>query len=104
MLAASALGEESLGLAGLLEKYLDVRLDKKYQRADWGRRPIKAEMLRYAQMDSHYLLALRDCLIPQLEKLGRLRVVLEDSNQLASQTPAMKNHTEDFWQVRGIMG
>ena len=104
MLAASALGEESLGLAGLLEKYLDVRLDKKYQRADWGRRPIKAEMLRYAQMDSHYLLALRDCLIPQLEKLGRLRVVLEDSNQLASQTPAMKNHTEDFWRVRGING
>jgi ribonuclease D len=92
MLAASALGEESLGLAGLLEKYLDIHIDKKYQRADWGKRPIKAEMLRYAQMDSHYLLALRDVLVPQLEKLQRLAIVLEDSAALASQTPAMNNH------------
>ena len=104
MLAASALGEESLGLAGLLEKYLDVHIDKKYQRANWGKRPIKTEMLRYAQMDSHYLLALRDCLRPQLEKLNRLDIVLEDSAQLASQTPAMKNHAEDVWRVRGING
>jgi ribonuclease D len=37
-------------------------------------------------MDSHYLLALRDCLRPQLEKLNRLDIVLEDSAQLASQT------------------
>ncbi|MEL7645786.1 MAG: HRDC domain-containing protein [Anaerolineaceae bacterium] len=104
MLAASALGEESLGLAGLLEKYLDVHIDKKYQRADWGKRPIKAEMLRYAQMDSHYLLALRDVLTPQLAKLQRLAIVLEDSAALASQTPAMKNHSEDFWRVKGING
>ena len=104
MLAASALGEESLGLAGLLEKYLDIHIDKKYQRADWGKRPIKAEMLRYAQMDSHYLLALRDVLVPQLEKLQRLAIVLEDSAALASQTPAMKNHSEDFWRVKGING
>lgn len=104
MLAASALGEESLGLAGLLEKYLGVQIDKKYQRADWGKRPIKAEMLRYAQMDSHYLLGLRDSLVPRLEALGRLSIVLEDSAALASQTPAMKNHAEDFWRVRGING
>lgn len=104
MLAASALGEESLGLAGLLEKYLNIRIDKKYQRADWGRRPIKQEMLRYAQLDSHYLLDLRDCLVPQLEKLDRLRIVLEDSASLASQTPAMKNHEEDFWRVKGVNG
>jgi len=91
-------------LAGLLEKYLDIHIDKKYQRADWGKRPIKAEMLRYAQMDSHYLLALRDVLVPQLEKLQRLAIVLEDSAALASQTPAMKNHSEDFWRVKGING
>ncbi len=104
MLAAAALGEESLGLAGLLEKYLNVRIDKKYQRADWGKRPIKDEMLRYAQMDSHYLLALRDCLVPHLESLNRLRIVMEDSAALASQTPAMKNHVEDLWRVKGTNG
>lgn len=104
MLAASALGEESLGLAGLVEKYLGVCIDKKYQRADWGKRPIKMEMLRYAQMDSHYLLDLRDCLVPKLAELRRLELVLEDSAALASQTPAMKNHAEDFWRVKGLNG
>jgi len=47
---------------------------------------------------------LRDSLVPRLEALGRLSIVLEDSAALASQTPAMKNHAEDFWRVRGING
>ncbi|MFZ3069636.1 MAG: ribonuclease D [Anaerolineaceae bacterium] len=104
MLAANALGETNLGLAGLLDKYLDVQLDKKYQRANWGKRPIKPEMLVYAQADSHYLIVLRDILVPLLEQKGRLEIVLEDSAALAQQTHAMKNHEEDFWRVRGING
>jgi ribonuclease D len=52
---AQLLGEEKTGLAALLEKELGVVLDKKYQRADWGRRPLKEAQLAYAAADTAHL-------------------------------------------------
>ena len=101
MLAATALAEPSIGLAALLEKYYDLHLVKKYQRANWGKRPLDPEMLSYAQGDSHYLLRLRDMLVDKLRAVGRLKNVLEDSAALARITPAMKDHEEDLWKVKG---
>ena len=103
-IAAAAVGEENLGLSTLLAKYLGFSVDKKYQRADWGRRPLDAEMLRYAQSDSHFLLPLRDRLLHFLKSTGRLSLVLEDCAAFAQQTPPMKNHIEDVWRVKGING
>ena len=101
MLAATALAEPSIGLAALLEKYYDLHLAKKYQRANWGKRPLDSEMLSYAQGDSHYLLQLRDLLVDKLRAVGRLKNVLEDSAALARITPPMKDHEEDLWKVKG---
>jgi ribonuclease D len=103
-IAAAAVGEENLGLSTLLTKYFGFSVDKKYQRADWGKRPLEPEMLRYAQADSHFLLPLRDRLLARLQASGRLRLVLEDCAALAKQTPPMKNHNEDVWRVKGING
>lgn len=101
MLAATALAEPAIGLAALLEKYYDIILVKKYQRADWGKRPLDSEMLIYAQGDSHYLLELRDLLVEKLREVGRLEYVLEDSAALARITLPMKDHEEDIWKVKG---
>lgn len=101
MLAATALAEPSIGLAALLEKYYDLHLVKKYQRANWGKRPLDPEMLSYAQGDSHNLLQLRDLLVDKLRAVGRLKNVLEDSAALARITPPMKDHEEDLWKVKG---
>lgn len=101
MLAATALAEPAVGLAALLEKYFDIQLVKKYQRADWGERPLNHEMLSYAQMDSHYLLSLRDLLVEKLKEENRLEGVLEDCAALARITPALKDHEENFWRVKG---
>jgi ribonuclease D len=70
--AAQLLNEPGIGLAALLEKYLGVRLDKRFQRADWSARPLSPEMLAYAASDTRYLPALRDILKGKLEELGRL--------------------------------
>ena len=102
MLAATALAEPAIGLAALLEKYLDLKIEKKFQRADWGKRPLDPEMLSYAQNDSHYLIPLRDILSQRLLQAGRLQNVLEDSAALAKVTLPMKDHEEDFWRVRGV--
>jgi len=42
---AMMLGENKTGLAALLESAFDIHLDKKYQRADWGRRPLTEGMV-----------------------------------------------------------
>ena len=101
MLAATALAEPNLGFAALIEKYFDLILDKKYQRANWGERPLKAEMLSYAQCDSHFLLPLRDTLLPQLEASNRLQLVLEDSEGMARLVKPLTQHIEDIWRVKG---
>ncbi|HUG27809.1 MAG TPA: ribonuclease D, partial [Gemmatimonadales bacterium] len=77
-IAAQFLNEPGIGLAALLEKYLGVTADKKYQRADWSARPLKTEMLAYAAMDTRHLIQVRDILHAQLEEKGRLEWVTEE--------------------------
>ncbi len=77
-IAAQLLNEPGVGLAALLEKYLGVRLDKRFQRADWSARPISAEMLDYAAADTQHLPALRDLLRARLSAAGRLEWAEEE--------------------------
>jgi len=101
MIAATALAEPNLGFAALIEKYFGLVLDKKYQRANWGERPLKSEMLRYAQYDSHFLIPLRGVLLPQLEEGGRLQLVLEEGEGMARLVKPSEPHREDIWRVKG---
>jgi ribonuclease D len=80
--AAALLGEPGLGLAALLERHLGVRLAKKYQRADWARRPLPDEMLDYAASDTRHLHALAGRLKGRLEEAGRLAWAEEEFRQL----------------------
>ena len=77
-IAAQLLNEPGVGLAALLERYFGVRLDKRFQRADWSARPLSPEMLQYAAADTHYLPALRDLLRARLLETGRLEWALEE--------------------------
>ena len=70
-IAAQLLGYTAFGLAALLERFFDVKLDKKHQRADWSMRPLTRDMLDYAAQDTRYLLRLRDHMAAELEQIGR---------------------------------
>ena len=70
-IAAQLLGYTAFGLAALLERFFDVKLDKKHQRADWSMRPLTGDMLDYAAQDTRYLLQLRDHMASELERMGR---------------------------------
>lgn len=76
--AAQLLDEPGIGLAALLEKYQGVTLDKRFQRADWSRRPLSEDMLRYAATDTKHLLQLRDVLAERLEAAGRTAWAAEE--------------------------
>jgi ribonuclease D len=82
-IAAQLLNEPGIGLAALLEKYFEVRLDKRYQRADWSARPLTAEMLDYAAADTHHLPVLRDVLRDRLRELSRLEWAEEEFELLS---------------------
>lgn len=77
-IAAQFLGEPGIGLASLAEKYLGVKMEKKFQRADWAQRPLPSEMLEYAAEDTRHLLPLRDRLKERLVELDRLRWAEEE--------------------------
>ncbi|HEY6040935.1 MAG TPA: HRDC domain-containing protein [Anaerolineae bacterium] len=72
MVGARVLGWKRVGLGDLLAEKFGVKLDKKFQRANWGARPLDEELLAYARDDTHYLLALRDLEAEQLNHAGRL--------------------------------
>ena len=78
MVAARILGYEGVGLGKLLDNKFNVKVDKKFQKADWGKRPLTDEMLCYARLDTHYLIALRGMLQTELETRSRWELAQED--------------------------
>ncbi|MGD8315502.1 MAG: HRDC domain-containing protein [Syntrophobacterales bacterium] len=66
--ACRLLGRRKLGLARILAEEFGVKLDKKYQRCNWEKRPLSAEQLYYAQLDTHFLIDLRNRLHGELLK------------------------------------
>lgn len=88
MIAAQLAGRPKVGLAALLEAEFGVRLDKKYQRADWSVRPLGPELLAYAALDTAYLLALQERLEGELGRLGRSAWAEEEFRLLEGVEPA----------------
>jgi ribonuclease D len=100
MLAARICGWKRFGLGNILEEMFNVRVDKKHQRANWSQRPLPDELLRYAQMDTHYLPALRDRLIDELTASGRLAEARETFDDLPDLPPAEFHFDPDgYWRI-----
>jgi len=82
MICCQFLGEEKVGLAAILNKYFGVTLDKRYQRADWSKRPLAGKMVAYAAADTRYLHELASLLEEQLKEKNRLSWVAEEFERL----------------------
>jgi ribonuclease D len=76
--AVRVLGYSRDGLDGLLKEKFGVQVNKKFQKADWGYRPLSAEQINYARLDTHYLLPLKEMLAAELETRGLLQLARED--------------------------
>jgi ribonuclease D len=74
-----------IGYSELVRRVLGIDLAKGETRTDWSRRPLSEAQLRYAIDDVHHLAPLRDALLEQLDKLGRVAWLHEDLAGLASQ-------------------
>jgi len=102
MVASRILGRDECGLGSILEAEYQVSLDKRHQRANWGQRPLPADLLAYARMDTHYLISLRNRLYGDLDQSGRLPLALEDFSRLCQVNGRTnENKPEDCWRING---
>jgi ribonuclease D len=102
-IAAQLTAEPGIGLAALLQKYFEVRPDKRFQRADWSARPLTDGMLEYAAGDTHLLCELRSILRDNLIAMGRLSWAEEEFELVESirWTPGESDPRETFFKLKG---
>lgn len=104
MSAARTLGWPQVGLASILDTRFGVTMNKKFQRADWKRRPLTPEQLDYARLDTHHLIALRELQLQALTEAGRWPEAEEEFERLARLRADPDNAGPDaaaFWRVKG---
>jgi ribonuclease D len=102
-LAARILGWKQVGLASILETQFGIVSDKRMQRTNWGKRPLTAEQIAYAQMDTHYLPLLRQRLIEELRERDRWEEAQSAFAQLSRidySTRPVEERT--FWSMKSV--
>jgi ribonuclease D len=103
MWAARILGYPRYGLADLLKEHYQAKLNKRYQKSNWCNRPLSLAQRVYAQLDTHYLLSLRDQLAAELEDAGCWE---EAEETFVAQTHVKLNQHEftpdSIWSIQGV--
>ena len=101
-IAAGLLGmAPQMGYANLVQTLFDVQLPKSHTRADWSRRPLPTDWLRYAADDVVYLLPALEILTERLDKVGRLEWASEDSGLLLDPALYDPNPEDAIQRLKG---
>lgn len=87
-LAGRLLGRARVGLGTMVETDLGLTLAKEHSAADWSRRPLPEDWLRYAALDVEVLIELRHALHNQLQRAGKLPWALEEFEYVRTAAPA----------------
>jgi ribonuclease D len=101
MFAGRVLGRTTLGLGGMLEAEFGLQLEKRYQRANWGQRPLTPAMQEYARQDTHYLIPLRHRLDAELRQNGLRELAQEDFDRLIATPVQDEPEPDTWWKVAG---
>ncbi|NLE44494.1 MAG: ribonuclease D [Chloroflexi bacterium] len=102
MWAARILGWPHAGLGDILEEIFGVKTNKKYQRYDWGKRPLDDDALTYACMDTHYLLHLQQLQADALIQTRHWEEAEEVFAEIAQSEPATNPFDPvGFWRIKG---
>lgn len=86
-LAGRLLGRARVGLGTMVETELGLTMAKEHSAADWSRRPLPEDWLRYAALDVEVLIELRQILHDQLQAAGKLSWALEEFEHVRTAGP-----------------
>ena len=100
-LAARIMGRSGVGLAQVLLEEFEVVSDKRMQRTNWGQRPLTAQQMAYAQVDTHFLPALRVRQTQQLKAAGRWDEA-QDAFRFLETIEYTPPEPRTFWQLKQI--
>lgn len=102
MIAAQLLGLEQIGLAALVERFLDITMTKDSQKSDWSRRPLTEKQLRYAANDTRHLEGLAECLRGELLERGRVEWHRESCRAMVEATGRDRPRApREAWRIKG---
>jgi ribonuclease D len=102
MLASRILGREAFGLGAILEEEFGVHLEKRFQRADWGQRPLPTYLQAYARLDTHFLIPLRERLYEELVGKELWPLAAEDFYRMSVLNGrSLEERPLDCWRVSG---
>jgi len=90
-IACRFLNVKERGLGALLKAHFNVDVDKRFQKVDWSRRPLKQDMIAYSVGDVAHLSDLYDRLVAALEDMGRYAWAKEEF-ELQAQVKYECNH------------
>lgn len=100
-LACMFLGIKGTGLEAVLQQRFNVKLNKRFQKKDWSKRPLPDEMIRYAACDVIYLFPLASILEKELAEKGRLPWVYEECAILSKVRPPALNSDPLYLKLKG---
>ncbi|MCL2746655.1 MAG: ribonuclease D [Coriobacteriia bacterium] len=101
--AAVLIGQpEQIGYAALVERLLDIKLDKADSFTDWAKRPLSKAQLKYAQDDVNYLLQLYPLIKSELESLGRESWLEAEFSYKSSDKALTVNIREQYGRLKRV--
>ena len=101
-LAGRIAGFARVGLGSMVEQLLGVSLEKAHSAADWSRRPLPADWLRYAALDVELLVQLRDALDAELITQGKREWAAEEFAALVASDPLAVRAGEAWRRTSGM--
>lgn len=101
-LAARLAGLPRVGLGAVVEQLLEVRLAKEHSAADWSRRPLPADWLRYAALDVDLLQPLHQRLSDLLDNQGKAAWAQEEFDHLRSFSAAPVPEADRWRRTSGL--
>lgn len=98
--AAGFLGYSSVGLGGLVQAELGLRLPKADRLTDWMARPLGEDAIAYAASDVVHLHDLHDRLSEQLVARGRLTWAQAECEILRQRSTASQDPDQAWWKIK----
>lgn len=80
--AAKILNYERSSLATVLKEEFNIEIDKSQQSSNWNKRPLTEQQLHYAAIDVIYLHQVKEKLLTDIERAGRLHWLAEENHLL----------------------